>query len=346
MTTVGPGWQKIVGHDWAVRLLHLAIGKDRVGHAYLITGPDQIGKMTLARTFAQALNCTADEIGQRPCGKCRACTLIAGNRHPDVRVVMPEVSERGIRSIKIEQIRQLQQDLSLSAYETRHKIALLKRFDTANVNAANAFLKTLEEPPAKVILMLTATDSESLLPTIVSRCRVVSLRPISTTFIEESLMTHWQVKPNQANLLAHLAGGRVGWAIEAHSEPALLQSRTASLDRLYEALQGNLVARFNLAERLSRKSENLPVMMQNWSGWWRDVALLAFDRRSQERISNIDQIEELHKLAGVWANQDILRSLVQTERAMTLLKKNANARLVLENVFLTYPAIDPDFVSR
>ncbi|MFO7664363.1 MAG: DNA polymerase III subunit delta' [Chloroflexota bacterium] len=345
MITVGPGWQKIVGHDWAVRLLHLAIDKDRVGHAYLITGPDQIGKMTLARTFAQALNCTADEIGQRPCGKCRACTLIAGNRHPDVRVVLPEVSERGIRSIKIEQIRQLQQDLSLSAYEARYKIALLKRFDTANVNAANAFLKTLEEPPANVILILTAADSESLLPTIISRCRVLTLRPIPTPFIEESLMTRWQVKTNQANLLAHLAGGRIGWAIEASSEPALLQSRTTSLDRLSEALQGNLVARFNLAERLSRKSENLPVMMQTWSCWWRDLALLAFDRRSQERISNIDQIEGLHKLAGVWPSQDILRSLVQTERAMTLLKKNANARLVLENVFLTYPAIDPDFVA-
>jgi DNA polymerase III subunit delta' len=345
MITVGPGWQKIVGHDWAVRLLHLAIDKDRVGHAYLITGPDQIGKMTLARTFAQALNCKTDEIGQRPCGKCRACTLIAGNRHPDVRVVLPEVSERGIRSIKIEQIRQLQQDLSLSAYEARYKIALLKRFDTANVNAANAFLKTLEEPPAKVILILTAADSESLLPTIISRCRVLSLRPIPTPFIEESLMTRWQVKTNQANLLAHLAGGRIGWAIEASSDPALLQSRTTSLDRLSEALQGNLVARFNLAERLSRKSENLPVMMQTWSCWWRDLALLAFDRRSQERIFNIDQIEGLHKLAGVWPSQDILRSLVQTERAMTLLKKNANARLVLENVFLTYPAIDPDFVA-
>jgi DNA polymerase III subunit delta' len=343
MTTVGPGWRKIVGHDWAVRLLHLAISNQRIGHAYLITGPEQLGKMTLARTFAQALNCIA-ETGQRPCGNCRACALIASDRHPDVRVVTPEVSERGIRSIKIEQIRQLQQDLSLSAYEAHYKVALIKNFDTANTNAANAFLKTLEEPPAKVILVLTGADSEAFLPTIVSRCRVLSLRPVSTPLIEESLMTRWQVKPDEANLLAHLAGGRLGWAVEAHAEPALLQTRNAFLDLLYETLEGNVITRFNMAETLSRKAEKLPGMMQIWSGWWRDLVLLAFDRRSQERVSNIDQMARLHTLVGLWTNRDILTSLIQTESAMALLKKNANARLVLENIFLTYPAVNPGSV--
>ncbi|HRO91740.1 MAG TPA: DNA polymerase III subunit delta', partial [Promineifilum sp.] len=190
MNTLAPGWRTIVGHDWAVRLIANAILHDRVGHAYLITGPEQIGKMTLARTFAQALNCTA-ESGLRPCGACRACQLIQADKHPDVRVILPEVSERGAMSIKIEQMRRLQQDLSLSTYEANYKVAILKRFDTANLNAANAFLKTLEEPPSNVVLILTATDSDTLLPTINSRCRTIGLRPMPADLIEETLMTRY-----------------------------------------------------------------------------------------------------------------------------------------------------------
>lgn len=336
MNSLAPGWRKIVGHDWAVRLLGGSIAHDRVGHAYLITGPDRIGKMTLARTFAQALNCTAAD-GQRPCGECRTCQLIAADRHPDIRVILPEVSERGAQSIKIEQVRRLQQDLSLSAYEARYKIAILKRFDTANPNAANAFLKTLEEPPGHVILILTATDSDTLLPTINSRCRTVSLRPIPTGLIEETLMTRHQVRPDVANLLAHLADGRLGWAIRAHQEPDLLQERKTHLDALHQALRGTLVARFALAETLARKTDLLPSLLRTWLSWWRDLALLAYGRQTGDYLSNIDEVELLHKMAGDIPRAHALASLKQTEMGLRQLSQNANTRLVLENLLLTYP---------
>ena len=108
-------WENIVGHNWAVEMLASGLANDRLGHAYLITGPEQVGKTTLARAFAQALNCEAPE-AERPCGHCRPCKLIAIDRHPDVKVVSPEVSGRGKLTLKIETIRQLQQDLNLSAY--------------------------------------------------------------------------------------------------------------------------------------------------------------------------------------------------------------------------------------
>lgn len=336
MSTLAPGWRKIVGHEWAVRLLSNSITNDRVGHAYLIAGPERIGKMTMARTFSQALNCTADH-GQRPCGECRACRLIAQDKHPDVRVILPEVSERGAQSIKIDQIRRLQQDLSLSAYEARYKIALLKRFDTANLNAANAFLKTLEEPPSNVILMLTATDSDTLLPTINSRCRTVGLRPIQTELIEETLMTQYHVKPDEANLLAHLADGRLGWAVGAHEDPALLQERKAQLESLHLALRGTLVARFTLAESLARKADTLPALLRTWLSWWRDMSLMAYGRQTGISITNIDEFELLHEMAGRFPRPGVLAALKQTEAALRQLGQNANARLVLENVMLTYP---------
>lgn len=337
MDSFEPGRQKIVGHEWVVRLLNSAISHNRVGHAYLITGPDSIGKMTLARSFTQTLNCTAER-EHRPCGVCRSCKLIQEDKHPDVRVVLPEVSDRGTQSIKIEQIRRLQQDLSLSAYEARYKVALLKRFDTANLNAANAFLKTLEEPPSNVILLLTAMDSDTILPTINSRCRSIKLRPVPTTLIEETLMTRHHVRPETANLLAHLADGRLGWAIRAHQDPALLQSRRTQLDALHQALPGSLVARFTLAESLARKTETLPLLLQTWLSWWRDLALLSYGQKgASQRITNIDEMELLHNLAGRWPRNGVLKSLQQTETALRQLKQNANARLVMENIMLAYP---------
>ncbi len=336
MHTLAPGWRRIVGHDWAVRLLSNAIRHNRVGHAYLIAGPEQIGKMTLARTFAMALNCTGDA-DLRPCGECRACRLILEDKHPDVRVLLPEVSERGAQSIKIEQIRRLQQDLSLSAYEARTKVAILKRFDTANLNAANAFLKTLEEPPANVVLLLTATDSDTLLPTINSRCRTIGLRPIPAELIEETLMTAHRADPDQAHLLAHLADGRLGWAVRAHADPALLQERQSQLDALHKALRGSLVARFALAETLARKTETLPPLLRTWLSWWRDMALLAYGRDKGGGLTNIDQMEMMHELAGRQPRAAVLAALRQTETALRQLGQNANARLVLENVLLTYP---------
>lgn len=336
MNSLAPGWRTIVGHDWAVRLLAASIRHQRVGHAMLITGSEQIGKMTLARTFTQALNCTADD-DQRPCGECRACRLIAADRHPDVRVILPEVSERGARSIKIEQIRRLQQDLSLSAYEARYKVAILKQFDAANPNAANAFLKTLEEPPSNVILILTAGDGDALLPTINSRCRTLALRPTPAALIEETLMTRWAVEPATAGLLARLADGRLGWAIQASREPALLQERQTHLDTLHQALAGSLVARFALAETMSRKTDTLPATLRTWLSWWRDLALLAYDRQAGDRISNIDDAGLLHRMAAGHPRARLLTSLKQTETGLRQMGQNANARLLLENLLLTYP---------
>ena len=336
MIPLASGWKEIVGHEWAVRLLSNAVAHGRAGHAYLFTGPDGIGKMTLARTFAAALNCAAP-VGERPCGQCRSCQLIAEDKHPDVRVIVPEVSERGTPSIKIEAIRRLQGDLSLSAYEGRYKIALLRRFDTANPNAANAFLKALEEPPAHVILLLTAAGADSVLPTINSRCRTVGLRPLATPLIEEALMTRFGVGPNEANLLAHLADGRLGWAVSAHREPAALHDREAQLTTLDQALGGSLVARFALAETLARKADTLPPLLRTWLSWWRDMALLAFGPHRNDAISNIDRVEQLHHLAAQWSRPQVLAALRQTEVALRQLAQNGNARLVLENVLLTYP---------
>ena len=335
-------WDSIVGHEWAVDLLRGAIIHDRIGHAYLITGPRQIGKGTLARTFAMALNCQSEAIEDRPCGQCRPCMLIGNGRHPDIRLLLPEVSGRGKLSIKIEQIRGLTQELSLTATEARYKVAIIKQFDAANASAANAFLKTLEEPPNNVVLLLTASEADTLLPTITSRCRTIALRPLSTGKIEEVLKSKHDVDPTQARLLAHLSNGRLGWAIQAIQDQSLLENREAQLAHLQEILAASRVGRFKLADKLARDPENLPALLQTWLSWWRDAALMNFsgtNDNGSSQLTNIDQLSWLQQIIQSVSPTKTTTSLKRTEKSLWALERNANARLVLENLFLNYPLV-------
>ncbi len=332
-------WQKIVGHEWAVEVLQAAIKHKRVGHAYLITGPSQVGKGSLARTLAQALNCTAGAPAERPCGHCRSCMLIAAGRHPDVKNVTGESSGRGKVTLKIDQIRQLQSELNLTAAEARIKVAVVDGFEAANQSAANAFLKTLEEPPGDVVLILTATAADTLLPTITSRCRVISLRPLKAELIESVLIERWDVEPAQARILAHLADGRLGLAVTLAQNPALLDERAAHMELLHEIFGLTRVDRFAAAERLARQPEELPDLLRLWLGYWRDLALIATAGPEAEAISNVDQLDSLHAHARTWSAETILSGLRHAERALWQLERNANTRLVMENLFLAYPAL-------
>lgn len=329
-------WDDVIGHVWAVEHLQASIQQSRVGHAYLFTGPGQVGKATVARIFAQALICD-EPLDERPCGRCRSCTLTAASRHPDVPIVSGEVSARGIQTVKIDQVRELQQVLSLTATEARLKIALLENFDAANANAANAFLKTLEEPPRNVILMLTAADEDSLPQTIVSRCRSIALRPVDAKLIAGALQTRWQVSPEDADLIARLADGRPGWAIQAANDRAVLRQREERLAELYEALGQSRTERFAVAMDLSSDPIVLPQLLRSWLSWWRDLALLAHEGASEATVTNVDQFDRLTALAGAWKRAEIVHSLRVTEASLWQLEHNANARLVMENLFLTYP---------
>lgn len=327
----------IIGHEWASEKLQSAILHGRIGHAYLFTGPAQVGKTTLAVKFAQALNCTSEYLNNRPCGSCRSCQLIASGRHPDVRLITPELNSRGQPSLKIEQMRDLQRELNLGTYEARYKVAIITQFDSATLGAANAFLKTLEEPPANVILLLTASEADALLPTINSRCRTMALRPLSVSQVAYALESQWQVPSDQAQRLAHLSNGRLGWAVQAAADETLLNGRLEQIELLTQALNGRRVERFKLADKLSNKPETLSDILQTWLSWWRDLTLLANGQTAAAALINIDHKSQFEQLLGRWQADQILHSLSKTNEALWQLEHNVNIRLMLENLFLAYP---------
>jgi len=319
-------WQ-VVGHEWAVALLERSLANGRMAHAYLLLGLPQIGKTTLALNFAQALHCLGEE---RPCGQCRPCLKIAHGNHPDVRVI-----EAANGTIKIDQVRDMQREVALSPHEGRWKVYIIRQMERATAEAANCLLKTLEEPPPQVILMLTASDSDQLLPTIISRCQVLNLRPPSVPLVQKALQERWGVDARRAGLLARLSGGRLGWAVRASQDETILRRRERRLDEMAELMRQGRVERLRYAQRLSQNPDELQEVLDLWLGWWRDLLLIKGGNSTE--VTNVDRQAMLRSQARDYSLDQVRDSIEALRSAVWQLEHNANTRLALEVLMLSLP---------
>ncbi|MCS6844166.1 MAG: DNA polymerase III subunit delta' [Caldilineales bacterium] len=323
----------IVGHEWAVSWLQQSLLADRFPHALLITGPAQVGKRTLALATAAALNCQGEP---KPCGRCRSCRKVAHGTHPDVRLVQAEAGKSGREGIlKIDQVRELQREAALAPMEGRYKVFILRELERANLPAANALLKTLEEPPASVVLLLTSVRPHALLPTVVSRCQVLALRPLPIAQVAEALRTRWGGEAEQAELLARLSGGRLGWAVERLTDGRAWEERAQRLQDLARLLEEGRAARLAYAEALSRSPDAVVPTLSLWTSWCRDVLLV--QQGLQAHISNIDLAPALAHQASRLPPQQVVDFLRRLQAAAAQLNQNANVRLLLETLALRLP---------
>jgi len=330
---INDNWN-MLGHEWAVELLqnHLANGRTR--HAYLFSGPQGVGRRTLALRLTQAINCSEPPRLGQPCGECRNCELIENKQHPDLAIIQ---ADQVGGNLKVNQIREVQHSLSLSPYQAAYRVAVLLRFEEANPSAANAMLKTLEEPPSRVVMMLTAQDPESLLPTIVSRCELIRLRPLSLDQIAEGLQTQFDLPSKDARLLAHISGGRPGRALQLHQDPSILERRGAWLEDHQKLLSANRVERFTYADALTKEKDSIEAILQVWSSFWRDVLLV--NTGSSVPVTNIDWKPQIESLAGEVNTAKAMAMVQAIEKTNQLIGKNVNTRLTFEILMLDLPHI-------
>jgi DNA polymerase-3 subunit delta' len=325
----------LLGHQWAVEMLKKHLTRDGLRHAYLFVGPPGLGRRSLALRFAQALNCPQPPAPGEPCRKCRTCKQIEAMQFPDLAVVQAE-KEGGV--LKVEQIREVQHSLSLAPYQGRYRVALFLRFQEANANAANALLKTLEEAPPQVILLLTADSVDLLLPTIVSRCEVLRLRPLPIETVQAYLQTRG-ADESKAHLIAHLSGGRPGYALRLMQDKAALEFRQTRLDDFQKLLKSTRRECFAYAEKLAdRKNEAKERFRETlllWLSFWRDVMLVA--AKADVPPVNVDRLDEISALAARLSLAGARRLVSDLERAVDRLEKNVNARLLAEVLMLDWP---------
>jgi DNA polymerase-3 subunit delta' len=334
-------WE-VVGQERAVSLLKRGLANQSLSHAYLFTGPEQVGKRTLALVLARALNCLSDN---PPCGNCDVCRKIAAGRHADVQVITlgaadtKEAKDKPQTEIGIGQIRDLQHAASLPPFEGRYKVFIIDGAEMMSGEAANALLKTLEEPVGRVVFILLTTSERRLPATIVSRCQRLELAPLNRASVAEALTRQWGVEVSKAALLAGLSRGALGWAVQAVRDEDLLQSRVERFARLDEVISGGIEARFSYARELSRDfgkdREEVAATLDLWLGWWRDLLLAKIGCPelvvSRDRLSVLAAQVREHSLGQI---RDFIGRL---QAASVQLRCNANPQLVLEVLLLNIP---------
>lgn len=322
----------MIGHQWAINLLKVQVANNASRHAYLFTGPKGVGRRTMAIRLAQALNCGNAPSPGEPCFECRTCTLIERMLHPDLAIVQ---SEREGKTLKVGQVRELQHEVSLTPYEAHYRVAILLRFEEASTSAANALLKTLEEPPPQVKIVLTAESSERLLPTIVSRCEVLRLRPLAVNDVSLGLSSKMKIPIEQSKLFAHISGGRPGYALRLQNEPELLDKRNKWLDDLQRMISSNRVERFAYAENLIKDRNTLVEILQVWLSFWRDVLIRSMDASIE--LTNQDREEEIKQLADNISVYQTRKFVSRLEQSYDLINHNVNTRLAIEVLLLDLP---------
>lgn len=354
------------GHPAAQRLVSRAIESGRPPHALLFVGADGAGKTTLALDLAAGLLCLAPEPVDRPCRQCSACRKVDHGNHPDVHRLAPEGAGQQIR---LGQVQQLAADLALLPLEGRFRLGLVEKAHRLNDDAQNALLKTLEEPPAAVVLVLAADDTNALLSTVVSRCVRIRLGRVDADVIAELIAERGLADAARATALARLSAGRPGAALALAGQPdaTLAQARVARLlldlvdaDRrrrlaasvdlledgavlaaagagapaIEDARPAKARERTKRASPAERRAAVVAVL-----GVWRDVARdVAVAARGGRR--ELRQHELLEELAAAGAQVDagrIANFLARLDIISRAIDAYANPELALDALLLEWP---------
>ena len=323
----------LIGHEWAVEMLKKHVVNGTTRHAYLFAGPPGLGRRSLALRFAQALNCQTPINAGIPCGQCRDCKQIEAMQYPDLSVVQAD-SEGS--TLKVDQIRDARRSLTLKPYVANYRVALFLRFQQANDNAANALLKTLEEAPSYAVLILTADNPEQLLPTIVSRCEVLRLRPLNIEAVQKELENRG-LEVGQAKLIAHISGGRFGYALQLIENDSLLDKRDQRLNDLLTLMPATRVEKFAYADKLAKDKESMRQAILIWLSYWRDVMLRT--AQAESPLVNVDRNMEIEDLADRMDLSSARRVVSNLENTLEKMERNVNSRMLAEVLLLDLPKI-------
>ncbi|MFC1591827.1 DNA polymerase III subunit delta' [Thermodesulfobacteriota bacterium] len=314
----------LLGHARPVQTLRSMLRSGNVPHAFIFSGMEGIGKCTAAVSFAKALNCR--ELPDDFCDSCLSCQKIERRMHPDVFHTAPEKNV-----IKIEQVRALQQDIAFKPLEGDRKVVIIDRAEKLNPHAANCLLKTLEEPPSDTVLILVAQATTGLLPTVLSRCQKIVFSPLSTDEVVQ-LLGDGGIEAGRAADLARHARGSVQKALFLE-ESDFLSRRSELADMLAGDNDTVVDAALELAQRLSRESETIPLMLEFLLGWYRDL-LVAKEGLADASLYNADIAEAVHAAARHESPASIKRKLRKIQWIQRNAVLNPDMQLGLESVLM------------
>lgn len=323
------GFQEIIGQEHIKEHLLHAMEQNKVSHAYLLQGELGAGKEFIARAFAALLQCERRE--NNACGQCRSCKQIESKNHPDVIWVTHEKPN----TIGVEDIRtQLNQDIEIKPYYGPKKIYIISECEKMTVQAQNALLKTLEEPPSYGLIFLLTTNAEALLSTILSRCVVLRMRPVEDSKIEEYLMNKLQIPDYKARVCAAFARGNMGKAkalAESEDFEHIKEEAVSLLKYIQDMEISEIIAAIKKINDYKFDISNyLDIIMV----WFRDILLFKATKDPNALIFS-EEIGPIKKIADRSSYEGIEMILESLEKAQNRLSANVNFELTMELLFLT-----------
>lgn len=340
-SVVGPADPVVNGHAGVVAATVESIRRGSGAHAYLLVGPSGVGKAAVARYVATVLLCPAPT---PPCGTCPDCRQSARGAHPDVAWLQRELDERsGIRrrQYSLDAVRDLIVRLSRTS-GGGWQVAVIPDAEALGDAAANALLKTLEEPAPGVVFLLTAKNQHLLPPTVVSRCQVVHLHPLPIARLGQQLAARG-IPPAEAQAVAHLSGGLPATAWQLALDPDERQRRRETVQQFLRVWSAPLAQRLALVAELSGAAQaaddersvavRVDDLLAQYSVVARDLLLVRLGLRALVRHTS--DLDALDRAAAGFPPQALAAFAEQLQASRGYLAGNANVRLVLENLFLT-----------
>jgi DNA polymerase-3 subunit delta' len=313
-------FKDIKGQSRPIEILKSYLNQSQLSGGYLFTGPEGVGKKLTAKALAKAVNCLEGELDA--CDKCVSCQKIERNDHPDVHII-----DSGNEEIKIEDIRQLQKDMSFRAYEGRVKVFIIDNAHKLNAESANCLLKILEEPPKESLIILVSDKPALLFKTIISRCKTVKFSSMPRNELEGFLRDAYGLESTDAHFLAYFSEGRLGTAMRL-KETEAIREKNAIIDKI--ALTGS-----SGIEQLGlQKREELKRCLNILATWFRDIYLVKIGMPHQELI-NYDRKDELLRSMSKFTFADLNEILASISDSILYLDQNINTKLVMHNMSLT-----------
>lgn len=322
------GFNDILGHEQEIAHLRRAIENGQVSHAYIFSGEKGTGKHRLAKAFAETLQCTGE--GEHPCGTCHSCRQALSGNHPDIIYVRHEKPA----SIGVEDIReQLTGDISIRPYNGKYKIYIIQDAEKMTVQAQNAILKTIEEPPEYAVILLLTANEQIFLDTIRSRCVLLSLKPVPDQQVKQYLMEELQVPDYQADICVAFAQGNIGKAVRLASSEDFSAIKASAMQLLRNAGKMEVSELIDYVKEVQEYKLSVQDYLDILALWYRDMVYFKATRDIDGIIFR-DEIRTIRETVTLCSYEGVEEVMNAIENAKTRLSANVNFDLTMELLFL------------
>lgn len=321
---------EVVGQEQLKEHLKDAIRLNKVSHAYIINGERNAGKEFIAKIFVMALQCENPQDAE-PCQECHSCRQALSGNHPDIIFLTHEKPN----TIGVDDIRsQINGDVAIKPYSGPRKVYIINEGEKMTVQAQNALLKTLEEPPEYVVILILTTNVDSLLPTVLSRCVVLNMKPAKDAQIRRFLMETMQVPDYKANICVAFARGNVGKAklLAKSEEFDKVKEEAVTLLKYISEMEINEIV--TAIKKINEYKFDVNDYLDILSVWYRDVLLFKATRDANGLIFR-EELQAIRKVADKSTYEGIEKIIDALEKAKQRLSANVNFDLTMELLLLT-----------